>query len=124
MRCKPIFNEQPGLKCLSDSSFFHILSFHCLVCLFSCHAPNFTLFPSIPLVLTLSASHCIPPIRAKTIRNTVSVNLELTAEQWKKKYEKEKEKNKTMKETIQRLEAELNRLRNGSTCTDIMLPYK
>ncbi|XP_041825040.1 kinesin-1 heavy chain-like isoform X3 [Melanotaenia boesemani] len=53
--------------------------------------------------------------RAKTIKNTVTLNVELTAEQWKNKWEKEKEKNKTLKNTVTRLENELNRWRSGES---------
>lgn len=54
-----------------------------------------------------------PPIRAKSIRNTVCVNLELTAEEWKKKYYKEKQKGVNMKELVDKLQTELNQWKTG-----------
>lgn len=63
----------------------------------------------------------ISSTRAKTIKNTVTLNVELTAEQWKIKWEKEKERNKTLRNTVTWLENELNRWRNGDHFT---LKYK
>uniref|UniRef100_A0A8C4H8E9 Kinesin-like protein n=1 Tax=Dicentrarchus labrax TaxID=13489 RepID=A0A8C4H8E9_DICLA len=61
--------------------------------------------------------------RAKTVKNTVCLNVELTAEQWKSKWEKEKEKNKTLKNTVTWLETELNRWRNDGVvgCCSVLL---
>uniref|UniRef100_A0A3Q0SAS7 Kinesin-like protein n=1 Tax=Amphilophus citrinellus TaxID=61819 RepID=A0A3Q0SAS7_AMPCI len=53
--------------------------------------------------------------RAKTIKNQVTMNVELTAEQWKSKWEKEKEKNKTLRNSVTWLENELNRWRSGES---------
>jgi len=53
--------------------------------------------------------------RAKTIKNVVAVNEELTADEWKKRYEKERERNSKMKVRIEKLEEELRKWRSGQT---------
>ncbi|XP_058807612.1 kinesin heavy chain isoform X2 [Phymastichus coffea] len=53
--------------------------------------------------------------RAKTIKNVVTVNEELTAEEWKRRYEREKDKAARLRGKVEKLEAELSRWRSGET---------
>ncbi|KAG0710966.1 Kinesin heavy chain [Chionoecetes opilio] len=57
--------------------------------------------------------------RAKTVKNVVTVNEELTAEEWKRRYEKEKERVVKLKAQLEKMDRELARWRAGeSVSTD------
>ena len=52
-------------------------------------------------------------VRAKTIKNSVVANVELTADQWRRKYERERDKNKKLASENELLRRELERWRRG-----------
>lgn len=53
--------------------------------------------------------------RAKTIKNVVVVNEELTAEEWKRRYDKEREKVTKLRLALNKMEGELSKWRSGET---------
>ncbi len=58
--------------------------------------------------------HC----RAKTIKNVVIVNEELTADDWKRRYEREREKVQRLRALLLAAENELGRWRRGDRVPD------
>jgi len=53
--------------------------------------------------------------RAKCITNTVTINEELTADEWKRRWEKERHKVARLKGQLARAEFELERWRRGKS---------
>ncbi|WKX99993.1 hypothetical protein Q1695_014680 [Nippostrongylus brasiliensis] len=56
--------------------------------------------------------------RAKTIKNVVQINEELTAEEWKRRYEKERDKVTRLSTVLQALNLEVSRWRGGERITE------
>ncbi|VDM68350.1 unnamed protein product, partial [Strongylus vulgaris] len=56
--------------------------------------------------------------RAKTIKNVVQINEELTAEEWKRRYEKERDKVTRLSTVLQALNLEMTRWRAGERVSE------
>ncbi|KAJ1357189.1 hypothetical protein KIN20_015268 [Parelaphostrongylus tenuis] len=56
--------------------------------------------------------------RAKTIKNVVQINEELTAEEWKRRYEKERDKVTRLSAVLQALNLEMTRWRGGERVSE------
>ncbi|KIH57767.1 kinesin motor domain protein [Ancylostoma duodenale] len=56
--------------------------------------------------------------RAKTIKNVVQINEELTAEEWKRRYEKERDKVTRLSTVLQALNLEMTRWRGGERVSE------
>merc|ERR1719471_2487424 len=56
--------------------------------------------------------------RAKSIKNSVQANVELTAEQWRRKFEREEAKAKKYQRLFQMAEEELQKWRAGESVTE------
>ena len=61
----------------------------------------------------ITDQYCLP--RAKSIKNKVAVNIELTAEEWRRRYEKEHDVTQKLKVIVQQYEVELGKWRSGET---------
>ena len=64
---------------------------------------------------TVITAPCHPTFRAKSIKNKVAVNVELTAEEWRRRFEKEHEIAQKLRLVVQQQEAELVRWRAGES---------
>ena len=63
----------------------------------------------------VTTAPCHPMFRAKSIKNKVAVNVELTAEEWRRRFEKEHEIAQKLRLVVQQQEAELARWRAGES---------
>lgn len=85
----------------------HVKDVDCLLTLVHAHTDTWT------HTHTHTYWNMLCPLRAKSIKNQVTVNLELSAEEWKRRFEREKTRADKLQALVERMQAELDRWRRG-----------